>query len=85
MHPALMQDLAATIAADRRREGERARAADAVAARGSRLSRALRWPRRTAAPVSSPGARPGATRVVSGPWTRVQTGPLLVILWSLPV
>ena len=53
MHPALMQDLAATIAADRRREGERARASGAVPARDSRLSRALRWLRPTTAPVPS--------------------------------
>jgi hypothetical protein len=58
MHPALMQDLAATIAADRRREGERARETGAVAARGSRLRRALRWPRRTTAPVPSSGLDP---------------------------
>ena len=58
MHPALMQDLHATIEADRHREGERARASGAVAARGSRLRRTLRWPRRTTAPVPSPGLEP---------------------------
>jgi hypothetical protein len=55
MHPRLMQDLAATIEADRRREGERERASGVVAARGARRRRlALRWPRRTTAPVPSP-------------------------------
>jgi hypothetical protein len=58
MHPALMQDLHATIVADRHREGERARASGAVAARGPRLRRALRWPRRTTAPVPSHGLDP---------------------------
>ena len=56
MNPTLMQDLAATIAADRRREGERAREAGAAAARRSSGGRRrLRWARRAATPVTSPG------------------------------
>jgi hypothetical protein len=55
MNPTLMQEMAATIAAERRREGERARAA-AGAARRVRLSRRAR--RAAAAPAPVGGLDP---------------------------
>jgi hypothetical protein len=62
MHATLMQDLAATIAADRRRDGERARAAAAVAARSAARPRRLAWPRRRPA-HALPGELDAAPRV----------------------
>ena len=59
MNPTLMQDLAATIAADRRHEAERVREAGTAAARrASGRRRRLSWARRAAAPVASGGLDP---------------------------
>jgi hypothetical protein len=54
MNPTLMQDLAASIAADARRDGERARAAGRVARRARRAARG-----RPSTPQAAPGPRAG--------------------------
>jgi hypothetical protein len=53
MNPNLMQDLAASIGADRRREAERARAASAVARTGLRVR--FRLPRRRGTIIAAQG------------------------------